>query len=963
MKILNYLFRRNSKPASAPAQSKNRSQESVTGKIKGRRVYTKRPITRDVDRDLSPLKHSRQREIGQYLFRSNPVAKRGVENLTSFVTSEGFKVKATSKNDHNRKRFQRWLDAWWKRNKWDSRLGKRYKGLCVEGEAFYWPAQPDENGISKLCQILPENVRQVYRDRLDAERIYRISLSSPLEFESGEAVHVKHHLDVIDEENLEGDVLILQVNTIPGQTRGHSDLLVVADWLDQLDTLIQTEVERVQFQRAFAWFVKIVTGSLQDGGDDRTSAEILEAARKRIAEEGPPGGGCVQVCDETEEWEAKAPDLHLEDSVAFIKLVLHICFGGLYMPEHYFATGGDVNKATSSNMDTPIFAVVRDRKRDLKSFFELAINSAIKVAKRMGRFVDIPDDELIFEVVSRDPDRTAYDLIGNMLKSLGEALSLGVDRGYFEDREAAQAMRVAASGLGLGDFPHVSEEALSGARERAKRALEVQKNALSGQYPLAVGEPQVSEQQESDPADESSVGSKKNAIEYRDNLVGELNSRWGVVRSETAAARSHAVKMSRLAAQNILMLGGADIDLKAVERAVDRTKKTFRSDYPRSIISSAVESGRRYVDKAMSPFGLKVPPKMKDLGRSGSWSLARRVANSTVKPRPLSAGGSRRTFGQEVQWAAGYWASEDFGNLIIDRARDAKSRGLTLQQLAGELVSDPRLPDSLAGVTAKRVSDMAEHAQLRASRFAEDLTWQDYAEANPGRIEQRYVRVKVRSGPCGVCDPNNSKVYEVGKGPRLPRHERCGCVYYPIIDGSEPFPEHSSSIVGESALPALVGAAFEKNVFEYGVLRSPRSVSGYLESHIEEPALTVYPYEKAGRPMEEVRMEIASLPLASPKGLESIRKLDEMGNSYTKTVTGDFADFPSAMATLDSPDHVLKIGDGWLFTKRIVPGGKRRPRIFQVDVRATDTGPIIRDWRFVSTKKFNSSTGGRWYIN
>lgn len=443
------------------------------------------PITRDTSRDLSTPSHSRSRKLCHLFYRSSPIAKRGVENLCSFITSEGFEPRATCQDEQHRARLQQWLDEWWRVNRWDRSLPKRYRTLSVEGEWFLWRTPPNARGISRLKFLRPERVSDVEVDELDAERFCRVKFSPALEFEIDGQRGRREALDIADEDNPDGEVLYFQLNAVTGQTRGFSDLLVIADWLDQLETVILTEVERVQFQRAYVWDVAL-TGE---------GEESVISATARIQEAGPPNPGSVLVHNASEIWEPKAPELHLQDSVEFIKFLMHLVFGGIYMPEHFYATGGDVNKATSANMGTPIFAVARDRKMDLTEFFRLAISLDLRIARQMGIFaIDGMDTEecFDFELQSKDPDRSAYDVFGEMLSKYGEALRLGRVEGWISEVEAAQAFRMAANGMGLGDFPGVDMDSLKKAEEAARAALDAQKDTLGQQFPLRVVPPRES---------------------------------------------------------------------------------------------------------------------------------------------------------------------------------------------------------------------------------------------------------------------------------------------------------------------------------------------------------------------------------------------------------------------------------------------------------------------------------------
>lgn len=935
----------------------------------------RRPITRDPDRDLEPIKQCRMRQISQYLYRSNPIAKRGVQNLCSFVTSEGFKVRATSQNEEARKKFQSWLDRWWKKNHWEKKLSKRYRTLSVEGEWLYWRAPADAFGISKLCLILPENIRHVERCPLDAERLSRVSLRLPLEFQVGEAKYSKQHLRLADDENLDGEALLFQANTLSGQTRGVSDLLVVCDWLDQLDTVLYTEVERVQFQRAYSWFVKVSSTDPNGELSPEASEQKLQKTKEAIQEAGPPTPGSILVHDETESWDVKAPELHLEDSVKFIQLLMHLCFGGLYMPEHYFATGGDVNKATSSNMDTPIFAVVRDRKQDLQAFFALAIALDVRQAKRMGVLAGIDDEDLTFEVVSRDPDRSSYDLIGAMLKSLGEALQLGKAEGWFSDEEAARAFRTAASGLGLGEFPPLDKDSLQQARAEVTTKLEQMKPELEKVFPTAIGTTREACLHEVDTPEES----KKKALAYRDELAREVNSRWGIMERDTHTARVYAERMSKLAAQELRSTSTTEIDLDKIRKSVRDIQEIFREDYPTTLLSGTVDSGRRYVDKALAPFGLSVPPKDLTFGRD-TWSLERRVAFSTVKEPPQGSKQSRRTLGQEVNYASSWWASKDFGDRILAKAEEAKAKGMTLQQFVGGLQTDPRIEGSLARETADSISDMAEHALLRAGRFAEDLTWADYDQANPGRIKQRYLRVKVGSGPCSVCEPSSGKVYSVGKGPRLPRHKRCGCLYAPMVDDREPFGKFSNEIWGDDGgLPELVGKAFEKSLFAYEAVDKAKiySVSdGYLASHVLQPAPVVERLSFEGTQKEYWDFCFKQGLPGAVAGVGDLVAYDKAGVRYIEHFRKDedwrerLDLLPLAFSTLDAPDHLAYnlSNKNWNLHKRVSPGVGQDPIIIKVILKQSPQGWYPLTWFNASSEpldELNSKLvkhGGKWLL-
>lgn len=427
-----------------------------------------RPIrlSRDVRRDLTPCRHDRMVQLAQLQWRENPIAKRAISNMRSFVASEGFLCQALSDNEEYRNRVQKVIDQHWELCGWDKRLTQRVETLAVEGEWIYYVPPPNRfSGQFKLGKILPELVDGFERNPMDAEELRTIRFVQQLQVERDGEIVPTRQLDVVRRDpdgKLRGEVLYLGINMLSGQTRGYSDLMPVIDLLDQLDTLIYTETERVQFQRAFAWFVEVMA-----------EGDALDKKKEDLLAEGPPRPGQLLVHSPTEKWDTKSTNLNLSDSVQFLKFVMMICFGGLFMPEHYYAEGGDVNKATSANMTPPIFAWVRDRKRAIKDFIELGVELVIQRAVECGALAGIPAEHLRWEVVSRDAERTAYDVIGASLRTLGEALAQAIEMGFVNEVEATRIYRKAATDQGLGDLPLVPELEQAKTLDQARKGVVV----------------------------------------------------------------------------------------------------------------------------------------------------------------------------------------------------------------------------------------------------------------------------------------------------------------------------------------------------------------------------------------------------------------------------------------------------------------------------------------------------------
>src|SRR5690606_8506400 len=90
---------------------------------------------------------------------------------------------------------------------------------------------------------------------------------------------------------------------------------------------------------------------------------------------------------------------------------------------------------------------------------EMVVEFAINNAKDI-EFKGFTEEDLKFEVISRDPDRGAYDEIGEMLTSMGNALSMAVGNGWVSNNDAGATYRRLSESLGLGELSEPSPEDL-----------------------------------------------------------------------------------------------------------------------------------------------------------------------------------------------------------------------------------------------------------------------------------------------------------------------------------------------------------------------------------------------------------------------------------------------------------------------------------------------------------------------
>ena len=161
------------------------------------------------------------------------------------------------------------------------------------------------------------------------------------------------------------------VNKVQGATRGRSDLMPVADFLDLYDRLIFDEAERMSFLRAFVYDVTIT------GADEA-------ALTKRAATSAPPKPGSVYYHNEAEELKAVTPDLKAQDGATTADLILSLIATGVGLPKTWLNGIMDVNRASAASMDEPSLKRLRARQQVVIGAVERMVRFALDRLRKRG---------------------------------------------------------------------------------------------------------------------------------------------------------------------------------------------------------------------------------------------------------------------------------------------------------------------------------------------------------------------------------------------------------------------------------------------------------------------------------------------------------------------------------------------------------------------------------------------------
>ncbi len=307
-----------------------------------------RKLTGDSSRDLNPLAQGRQQELALYLWKPNPLANRLIELPVAYLLAEGVKLTVDDVD------AQSWLDKFWRDpiNAMNIKLPKKVRELALYGEQC-WPTFVNEmNGDVRLGYLDPGLIKTVVTDPDNIEQ--PIGIVTPpnkkgktyrykIIINGSETVFSKRTQEIRESFD-DGECFYFKANDLSNAKRGHSDMLSQMDWLDGYDQSMFGELDRWDSLRSFLWDVTM---------KGATPEEVLERARKIEA----PKPGSVRVHNDAEVWQAVTPGLNAGDTDKIARMMRNQALGGGTIPEHWFGGGGDVNRATASEMGEPTLKV------------------------------------------------------------------------------------------------------------------------------------------------------------------------------------------------------------------------------------------------------------------------------------------------------------------------------------------------------------------------------------------------------------------------------------------------------------------------------------------------------------------------------------------------------------------------------------------------------------------------------
>jgi hypothetical protein len=408
-----------------------------------------RPISggRISRRDLNPVAHNRMQQVAYYLYLVNPLARRIVEYTKNYVVGDGISLRAADPAV-NAVVQQFWNDPV---NRLDFMLPESVRELSIFGEQCWLAAVNPVNGRVRLGYLDPAEIEAVEWGEMaigaEAEMVVSVPVAVLRKSANGEPAR-RFRIIRVDEDpssptygRLTGECFYFAVNKARTASRGISDLFAISDYLDGYDKMLFGLIDRVGFSNAFIWDV-LMKGATED------------KIQEWLKEQKPPRPGSVRVHNEQVEWKAVAPTLNAGDFNEAARTIKNMNLAGAGFPEHWFAEGGNVNRASALEMGEPTLKTLIERQGLVAFMVRQAVEFAIDQAVAAGTLPESADrtfDVKMPQLSVRDMAKAAgaVSQVASAVVSLRQAELI--------DRDTARQM-IAAAAIELGVEMHAEQD-------------------------------------------------------------------------------------------------------------------------------------------------------------------------------------------------------------------------------------------------------------------------------------------------------------------------------------------------------------------------------------------------------------------------------------------------------------------------------------------------------------------------
>ena len=372
-------------------------------------------LERNTTREESIGNYLADMKMARNLYATNPLARALIDLPVSWLTSGGVTVRAdTDANQTLVDRF--WYDP---TNNMPATLPRLIREQALVGEAALGVFQAD--GIIRVARIPADTITRVVTDSSNVDRP-AVAIRELDNIEAGqneEAWAIGVDNSAFSQQALTarasttGLMLLWQRNRLVGYSRGSSDLLPVLRWLPLFESLVAGELDRMTYIRNYIWDIEAPT--------DERIKKIKDSLNGHA-----PTPGTAVVHGPNETWTPRTVDLAGADAAAAVRTFRNHILAVMQVPEHHLGGGGDVNRATAAEMDTPFIKSLQARQRD----WTAAIKELLAIVAPLAE-IEVEWPALV------DEDKEKTTTAG---KNLVEGLTSAIQAGIITAQEARNAI-------------------------------------------------------------------------------------------------------------------------------------------------------------------------------------------------------------------------------------------------------------------------------------------------------------------------------------------------------------------------------------------------------------------------------------------------------------------------------------------------------------------------------------------
>lgn len=407
-----------------------------------------RKLTGNPSRELPVTTQERMFEICYWLWKTNPLGKFIIDITTAFVVADG--VPFTTENEQVKEVLTDfWNDS---ANQLDIFFEKHVTELGVFGELCLPAFVLKNTGKVRIGYIDPADIDTVHTDPHNVKIIVGVTLKS-LDGEPGRKLAT-----IIPNEDIEiltpkGQALRAQftdgfcsfdkINTLTNEPRGCSDLFVVADHLDGYEQFMADMMEKFAQFNPFYWDVTV-------------EGETAEELQKKANLYQPPKSGGSFIHNEKVKSAPISPTQNAFDAEVGARLLRNHIFSVFGIPEHWAGGGGNVNRATASEMDLPALKMLSRRRKTVHMILRKLLDFVVKSALD-ARYLRIKPEEATYTLQSPEMSDKDIAKLANAVQTLATSLSVAQTNKWIDDTTARKMFAFACSFVGFEYDPENQE--------------------------------------------------------------------------------------------------------------------------------------------------------------------------------------------------------------------------------------------------------------------------------------------------------------------------------------------------------------------------------------------------------------------------------------------------------------------------------------------------------------------------